>query len=165
MQQGNGLLFQEPALPEIIMTTSTPSTERPSDSPDAIEEKAHLHQVGLQHLVAQEATLEETAVGKMSAGDVKCSETAVGLLRARSATLNDSMVSALAAHQVFADESIAAGLLAARQVEAPEVEAKILLAGEVKGHVTTLLDTPLALLAGAAAGAVFALVTWLLRRK
>jgi hypothetical protein len=132
---------------------------------EEIVETVHLQQTGVQHLVAQEASLEETAVGKMSAGDVNCNETAIGFLHARSATLGDSMVNALTARQVFSDEGIAAGIIAAHEVEAPRVEAKVLLAGEVKGDVTTLLDTPTALLAGAAAGVVFGLLAWLLRKR
>ncbi len=143
-----------------------PDTHPPSSTAsDEIQETAHLQQTTVQHLVAQEATLEECAIGKMSAGDVQCHKTAVGLLRARSATLNASNVSALAARQVFSDEGVTASFIAARQVEAPRVETKILLAQHVQGNVTTLLDTPTALLAGAAAGAVLGILAWLLRRR
>ncbi len=142
-----------------------PDTNSPTTpTSEEIQETAHLQQTAVQHLVAQEATLEECAIGKMSAGDVQCRETAIGLLRARNATLNDSMVSALAAREVRSDESIGAMFIAARQVEAPRIETKILLAQHVQGSVTTLLDTPTALLAGAAAGAIFGVLAWLLRR-
>jgi hypothetical protein len=110
-------------------------------------------------VVGQNVTVSQSGIATLRAGQVQLIESGLGLVQGQAVTLDHSTAGLIYAEKATLSESNSP-VLVARQIESQSIRSVLLISGKVNGQVETSLDTPRALLFGAAAGLVFGLIYW-----
>jgi hypothetical protein len=119
-------------------------------------DEVELHQSGAFDVTTVELNAHEAAIGFVTAGEVEMTNSAAGGIRAEHVNLTGQAGVIMAGSTNLGNTY--AGLGAGRDVRGERIESLILLAGNVEGDVSTVIDTRGALLAGVAGGFIAGLV-------
>jgi alanine dehydrogenase len=124
-----------------------------------------MHQSDAENIVAQEVELQQSAAANVKAEHFSAHQSAVAMLNAKDVSVEESAVGFVQAEKMSAGGYtgvIVAGsadvqhgmavFVAGREVHVNEARTGILLARNVSGNVTTLLNTREALLVGLVGG-------------
>ena len=128
-------------------------------------ELVRMHEADAENIIAQEVELRQSAAGNVKADRFSAHQSAIGMLSAKEASVEESAVGFVQAEKKSAGGNtgvVVAGsadlqhgmavFVAGREVHVNEARTGILLARNVQGNVTTVLDTRGALLAGLVGG-------------
>jgi hypothetical protein len=128
-------------------------------------ELVRMHQADAETIIAQEVELQQSAAANVKAEHFSAHQSAIGMLNAKDVSVEESAVGFVQAEKMSAGGYtgvIVAGsadiqhgmavFVAGREVHVNEARTGILLARNVQGNVTTVLDTRGALLAGLVGG-------------
>jgi hypothetical protein len=128
-------------------------------------ELVRMHQSDAENIVAQEVELQQSAAANVKAEHFSAHQSAVAMLNAKDVSVEESAVGFVQAEKMSAGGYtgvIVAGsadvqhgmavFVAGREVHVNEARTGILLARNVSGNVTTLLNTREALLVGLVGG-------------
>jgi len=128
-------------------------------------ELVRMHQADAENIIAQEVELQQSAAGNIKANHLSVHQSAVGMANATEVSVVSGAVGFVQAEKVSAGGYtgvIVAGsaeiqhgmavFVAGREVHVTESRTGILLARNVSGNVTTLLDTRGALIVGLVSG-------------
>jgi hypothetical protein len=128
-------------------------------------ELVRMHQADAETIIAQEVELQQSAAANVKADHFNAHQSAIGMLNAKEASVEQSAVGLVQAEKMSAGGYtgvVLAGtaevqhgmtvFVAGREVHVNEARTGILLARNVQGNVTTLLDTRGALLVGLVGG-------------
>lgn len=128
-------------------------------------ELVRMHEADAENIIAQEVELRQSAAGNVKADRFSAHQSAIGMLSAKEASVEESAVGFVQAEKMSAGGYtgiVLAGsadlqhgmavFMAGREVHVNEARTGILLARNVQGNVTTVLDTRGALLAGLVGG-------------
>ena len=128
-------------------------------------ELVRMHEADAENIIAQEVELRQSAAGNVKADRFSAHQSAIGMLSAKEASVEESAVGFVQAEKMSAGGYtgiVLAGsadlqhgmavFVAGREVHVNEARTGILLARNVQGNVTTVLDTRGALLAGLVGG-------------
>lgn len=128
-------------------------------------ELVRMHEADAENIIAQEVELRQSAAGNVKADRFSAHQSAIGMLSAKEASVEESAVGFVQAEKMSAGGYtgvVVAGsadlqhgmavFVAGREVHVNEARTGILLARNVQGNVTTVLDTRGALLAGLVGG-------------
>lgn len=128
-------------------------------------ELVRMHQADAETIIAQEVELQQSAAANVKAEHFSAHQSAIGMLNAKDVSVEESAVGFVQAEKMSAGGYtgvIVAGsadiqhgmavFVAGREVHVNEARTGILLARNVQGNVTTVLDTRGALLVGLVGG-------------
>ena len=140
-------------------------------------EVVRMHQADAENIVAQEVELQQSAAANVKANHISMHQSAIGMANATDVSVASGAVAFVQAEKMSAGGFtgvVVAGsvevqhgvavLVAGRDVHVTESRTSILLARNVYGNVTTLLDTRGALIMGLVSG-LFASLMLLLGRS
>ncbi|MEP7134035.1 MAG: hypothetical protein ABI904_03790 [Chloroflexota bacterium] len=128
-------------------------------------EMVRMHEADAENIIAQEVELQQSAVANVKAEHFSAHQSAIGMLNAKDVSVEESAVGFVQAEKMSAggytgvvvagSADIQHGMavfVAGRDVHVSEARTGILLARNVNGNVTTLLDTRGALIVGLVSG-------------
>jgi hypothetical protein len=128
-------------------------------------ELVRMHEADAENIIAQEVELRQSAAGNVKADHFSAHQSAIGMLSAKEVSVEQSAVGLVQAEKMSAGGYtgvVLAGsaevhhgmavFVAGRELHVNEARTGILLARNVQGNVTTVLDTGGALLAGLVGG-------------
>jgi len=128
-------------------------------------ELVRMHQADAENIVAQEVELQQSAAGTVKADHISARQSAIGMVNAAEVSVSGGAVGFVQAEKMSAGGYtgvIVAGsaevqhgmavFVAGRDVHVKDSRTGILLARNVSGNVTTVLDTRGALIAGLVGG-------------
>jgi len=128
-------------------------------------ELVRMHQADAETIIAQEVELQQSAAANVKADHFNAHQSAIGMLNAKEVSVEGGAVGFVQAEKMSAggytgvvlagSAEVQHGMavfVAGREVHVNEVRMGILLARNVQGNVTTLLDTRGALIVGLVSG-------------
>ncbi|MCL4260404.1 MAG: hypothetical protein KJZ52_07240 [Anaerolineales bacterium] len=128
-------------------------------------ERVQMHQADAETITADEVELHQSAAGNVKATLVHARQSALGAVRAENVSVEQSAAGFVQAENVSTDSCVgvlaagnveiqhgAVGYMTAHEVRAENVRTTLLLARNVQGDVTTILDARGALIAGLVGG-------------
>ena len=152
-------MIEPEELPEIDSSQVTNISH--ADVQTVHAELVRMHEADAENIIAQEVELRQSAAGNVKADHFSAHQSAIGMLSAKEASVEESAVGFVQAEKMSAGGYtgvVLAGsadlqhgmavFVAGRDVHVNESRTGILLARNVYGNVTTLLDTRGALIAG-----------------
>ena len=135
------------------------------DVETVMAESARMHQSSAKEVLADDVEMMQSAAVNVKAGDLTTHESALVLVQAGNVDMQNSVAGAVRAEEIFINGfagAVAAGsvelgharvgVLAGREVRGEKIESVILLARNVQGNITTVMDTRDALIAGLVGG-------------
>ena len=156
-------MIEPEELPEIDSSQVTNISH--ADVQTVHAELVRMHEADAENIIAQEVELRQSAAGNVKADRFSAHQSAIGMLSATEASVEESAVGFVQAEKMSAGGYtgvVLAGsadlqhgmavFVAGREVHVNEARTGILLARNVQGNVTTVLDTRGALLAGLVGG-------------
>ena len=156
-------MIEPEELPEIDSSQVTNISH--ADVQTVHAELVRMHEADAENIIAQEVELRQSAAGNVKADRFSAHQSAIGMLSAKEASVEESAVGFVQAEKMSAggytgvvvagSADIQHGMavfVAGREVHVNEARTGILLARNVQGNVTTVLDTRGALLAGLVGG-------------
>lgn len=156
-------MIEPEELPEIDSSQVTNISH--ADVQTVHAELVRMHEADAENIIAQEVELRQSAAGNVKADRFSAHQSAIGMLSAKEASVEESAVGFVQAEKMSAGGYtgiVLAGsadlqhgmavFVAGREVHVNEARTGILLARNVQGNVTTVLDTRGALLAGLVGG-------------
>ena len=156
-------MIEPEELPEIDSAQVTNISQ--ADVQNVRAELVRMHQADAETIIAQEVELQQSAAANVKADHFSAHQSAVGMLNAKEVSAEESVVGYVQAEKMSAggytgvvlagSADIQHGMavfVAGREVHVNEARTGILLARNVQGNVTTVLDTRGALLAGLVGG-------------
>ena len=156
-------MIEPEELPEIDSSQVTNISH--ADVQTVHAELVRMHEADAENVIAQEVELRQSAAGNVKADRFSAHQSAIGMLSAKEASVEESAVGFVQAEKMSAGGYtgvVLAGsadlqhgmavFVAGREVHVNEARTGILLARNVQGNVTTVLDTRGALLAGLVGG-------------
>lgn len=156
-------MIEPEELPEIDSSQVTNISH--ADVQTVHAELVRMHEADAENIIAQEVELRQSAAGNVKADRFSAHQSAIGMLSAKEASVEESAVGFVQAEKMSAGGYtgvVVAGsadlqhgmavFVAGREVHVNEARTGILLARNVQGNVTTVLDTRGALLAGLVGG-------------
>ena len=139
-------------------------------------ESVRMHQSSAEVINAEDVELSQSASLEVNAGSVSTRQSALGFVQADVVTVQDGAVAAARAEKMSVNGNAGlvvagsvefgnayVGIVAGHEVRGERIESVILLARNVEGNVTTVMDTRGALVAGLVGG-LFAGIMLLLGR-
>lgn len=128
-------------------------------------ELVRMHEADAENIIAQEVELRQSAAGNVRADHFSAHQSAIGMLDAKVVSVEEGAVAFVQAEKMSAggytgvvlagSANVQHGMavfVAGREVQVDGARTGILLARNVQGNVTTVLDTRGALLAGLVGG-------------
>ncbi len=168
-------MIEPEELPEIDSSQVTNISH--ADVQTVHAELVRMHEADAGHIIAQEVELRQSAAGNVKADHFSAHQSAIGMLDAKEVSVEQSAVGLVQAEEMSAggytgvvlarSANVQHGMavfVAGREVQVHEARTGILLARNVQGNVTTVLDTRGALLAGLVGGLFAGLMLMLGRR-
>ena len=156
-------MIEPEELPEIDSSQVTNISH--ADVQTVHAELVRMHEADAENIIAQEVELRQSAAGNVKADRFSAHQSAIGMLSAKEASVEESAVGFVQAEKMSAGGYtgvVVAGsadlqhgmavFVAGREIHVNEARTGILLARNVQGNVTTVLDTRGALLAGLVSG-------------
>ena len=156
-------MIEPEELPEIDSSQVTNISH--ADVQTVHAELVRMHEADAENIIAQEVELRQSAAGNVKADRFSAHQSAIGMLSAKEASVEESAVGFVQAEKMSAGGYagvVLAGsadlqhgmavFVAGREIHVNEARTGILLARNVQGNVTTVLDTRGALLAGLVGG-------------
>jgi hypothetical protein len=155
---------EEAELPQVVNLSNV--------SVENIEaELVRTHQTSIQQLNAKEVELHISALGTANTGELQANDSIVGMVVSEQAEVKDSIVGGVTAQTLSLDgvsvlalansmsiKDVDAIVVAGAEINAENIRTGILISGEVKGNVTTVVDGRTVLLAGLAGGTIAGLI-------
>lgn len=137
--------------------TETQETPQVESNPAQIQAThVNVSDGGVGQIIAQEVNFSDGGIQHVEAGSLKFENGGIGIARAQEIEFSNGGIGILFANHAELGENAQTNLLLAREATG-SIKTGLLLTGKVQGEVHTALDTPRALLFGAAAGAVIGL--------
>lgn len=137
--------------------TKTENTPKTNANPGEIQAThVNVSDGGVKQIIAQEVNFRDGGIQYVEAGSLKFENGGIGIARAEGIQFSNGGIGILFANRAELGENAQASLLLAREARG-SIKTALLLTGKVEGEVQTALDTPRALLFGAAVGAVIGL--------
>jgi len=157
-------MIEPEELPEIDSSQVTNISQ--ADVHTIRAELVRMHEADAENIIAQEVELQQSAAANVKADHFSAHQSAIGMLNAKEASVEESAVGFVQAEKMSAGgytgvvlagsaeiQHSLVGFVAGRDIHVEESSRTgILLARNVNGNVTTLLDTRGALIVGLVSG-------------